>query len=125
MGIPSDMRNYWAQSVGGSACGSYRNADHTVKRSSSFPIASPDEKRSKAFAQDSVFAGFKAAAVVAVITTGPVIVACRKIPWAKRNLNYTAQALIISSASIATFFVTADKATLERARSNTRYDKTA
>ncbi|CAN0841370.1 Early nodulin-93 [Linum grandiflorum] len=117
MGIPSDMRNYWAQSIG-----SNQNVD---KRSSCFPIASPDEQRSKAFAQDSVVAGFKAATVVAILTTGPVIVACRKIPWAKRNLNYTAQALIISSASISSFFITADKATLERARSNTKYDKTA
>ncbi|KAI4380142.1 hypothetical protein MLD38_006365 [Melastoma candidum] len=52
------------------------------------------------------------------------LVGCRTIPWAKANLNYTAQALIISAASIAAYFITADKTILECARRNTQYDKT-
>ncbi|MFS8003068.1 putative early nodulin 93 ENOD93 protein [Helianthus anomalus] len=53
------------------------------------------------------------------------LIAVQTIPWAKANLNYTAQALIISAASIAAYFITADKTILECARRNTRtlYDK--
>ncbi|KAF9609458.1 hypothetical protein IFM89_016457 [Coptis chinensis] len=51
----------------------------------------------------------------------------RVFPWAKSNLNYTAQALIISAASIAAYFITADKTILECARQNSReaYEKSA
>ncbi|PIM98261.1 hypothetical protein CDL12_29260 [Handroanthus impetiginosus] len=49
------------------------------------------------------------------------LVAVRTIPWAKANLNYTAQALIISAASIAAYFITADKTILECARKNAQY----
>ncbi|KAK6273915.1 hypothetical protein POUND7_010998 [Theobroma cacao] len=54
------------------------------------------------------------------------LIAVRKIPWAKANLNHTAQALIISGASIAAFFITVDKTVLESARRNSRaqFDKT-
>ncbi|THG07165.1 hypothetical protein TEA_017688 [Camellia sinensis var. sinensis] len=50
------------------------------------------------------------------------LVAVRVIPWAKANLNYTAQALIISAASIAAYFITADKTILECARRNAHYE---
>nr|GEX00556.1 putative reverse transcriptase domain-containing protein [Tanacetum cinerariifolium] len=55
------------------------------------------------------------------------LIAVRTIPWAKSNLNYTAQALIISAASIASYFITADKTILECARKNTRelYNKSS
>ncbi|PKU62807.1 Early nodulin-93 [Dendrobium catenatum] len=56
-----------------------------------------------------------AGSVVAV----PTLVGCRVIPWAKANLNYTAQALIISAAAISGFFITADKTILKNARGNT------
>ncbi|KAG8058511.1 hypothetical protein GUJ93_ZPchr0002g23639 [Zizania palustris] len=49
----------------------------------------------------------------------PTLVGCRVLPWAKANLNYTAQALIISAACIAGFFITADKVILRNARENT------
>ncbi|XP_058223611.1 early nodulin-93-like isoform X2 [Rhododendron vialii] len=45
------------------------------------------------------------------------------IPWAKANLNYTGQALIISGASIASYFVTADKTILKAAKKNARYER--
>ncbi|CAF1921010.1 unnamed protein product [Brassica napus] len=64
-------------------------------------------------------AGAKAAAVAAVASAIPTLAAVRVFPWAKVNLNYTAQALIISSASIAAFFITADKTILQGARRNT------
>ncbi|CAL1382236.1 unnamed protein product [Linum trigynum] len=123
MGILSDMRSYCAQQSMESH--RHRSEGDAVNKINSFAIASPDEKRSRAFARESVVAGFKAAAIAAVLSAVPVVVACRKIPWAKRNLNHTAQALIISSASISAFFITADKATLESARNNSYYDKTA
>ncbi|KAK4560095.1 hypothetical protein RGQ29_009038 [Quercus rubra] len=68
--------------------------------------------------KESIREGFKNATIAAVVSAVPTLVAVRKIPWAKANLNYTAQALIISAASIAAFFITADKTTLECARRN-------
>lgn len=50
------------------------------------------------------------------------LVAVRVVPWAKANLNYTAQALIISAASIAAYFITADKTILECARRNSQLE---
>ncbi|KAL0685974.1 hypothetical protein Bca4012_052822 [Brassica carinata] len=88
-----------------------------------FLIGSPDEtnkiKRAETSQQAGAIAGAKAAAVAAVASAIPTLGAVRVFPWAKANLNYTAQALIISSASIAAFFITADKTILQGARRNT------
>ncbi|XP_010421449.1 PREDICTED: early nodulin-93-like [Camelina sativa] len=88
-----------------------------------FLIASPDEidkiRRAESSKQAGAIAGAKAAAVAAVASAIPTLAAVRMIPWAKANLNYTAQALIVSSASIAAFFITADKTILHGARKNT------
>ncbi|KAK8535283.1 hypothetical protein V6N13_081423 [Hibiscus sabdariffa] len=107
MGIPSEMRDVWLQG-----------------RANSFPIPSPaeDEKKSRAerYSQEGIRAGLKAAAVAAVVSAVPTLIAVRKVPWAKANLNHTAQALIISGASIAAYFITVDKTVLESARRNSR-----
>ncbi|KAG7551939.1 Early nodulin 93 ENOD93 protein [Arabidopsis thaliana x Arabidopsis arenosa] len=88
-----------------------------------FVIASPDEidkiRRAETSSQAGAIAGAKAAAVAAVASAIPTVAAVRVFPWAKANLNYTAQALIISAASIAAFFITADKTILQGARRNT------
>ncbi|CAE6121528.1 unnamed protein product [Arabidopsis arenosa] len=88
-----------------------------------FLIASPDEidkiRRAETSSQAGAIAGAKAAAVAAVASAIPTVAAVRMFPWAKANLNYTAQALIISAASIAAFFITADKTILQGARRNT------
>ncbi|KAF7146730.1 hypothetical protein RHSIM_Rhsim04G0235000 [Rhododendron simsii] len=47
-----------------------------------------------------VRAGVKAASIACVATAVPTLVAVRVLPWAKANLNYTAQALIISAESV-------------------------
>ncbi|MBA0635162.1 hypothetical protein Godav_022154 [Gossypium davidsonii] len=113
MGIPSEIRDVWIQ-----------------RKRNSFIIPSPaeDEKnlRAKQFSQEGIRAGVKAAAVAAVVSAVPTLIAVRKIPWAKANLNHTAQALIISGASIAAYFITVDKTVLESARRNSRaqLDKT-
>lgn len=90
-------------------------------------IASPYEEEKMANArkctQEGVRAGAKASSIACVASAIPTLVACRTIPWAKANLNYTAQALIISAASIAAYFIAADKAILECARRNTHYEK--
>ncbi|XP_076934076.1 early nodulin-93-like [Bidens hawaiensis] len=110
MGIPMDMRDAWV------------NRNH-------FMIQSPDEDlkllRSQMCTQEGVRAGVKSASIACVASTVPTLIAVRTIPWAKANLNYTAQALIISAASIAAYFITADKTILECARRNSRalYDK--
>ncbi|RAL52902.1 unnamed protein product [Cuscuta campestris] len=98
------------------------------KRNEPFWIASPYEeakiRRSKECTREGVRAGAKAAGIACVCSAIPTLVAVRTIPWAKANLNYTAQALIISGASIAAYFITADKTILECARKNTHYDRT-
>ncbi|KAM7276463.1 hypothetical protein ACFE04_018329 [Oxalis oulophora] len=95
----------------------------------SFLIASPTEeekiRRSKFCTQEGVRAGAKAAGIAGVATAVPTLVACRTLPWAKANLNYTAQALIISAASIAAYFITADKTILNCARKNAKFDRLA
>ncbi|KAL6985486.1 hypothetical protein U1Q18_018861 [Sarracenia purpurea var. burkii] len=75
--------------------------------------------------QASVREGIKAAALTCVITAVPVLTAARTIPWAKANLNHTGQALIISGASIAAYFITADKTILKAAKKNAQYDRRA
>ncbi|XP_043722805.1 early nodulin-93-like [Telopea speciosissima] len=109
MGIPSEMRDAW------------------INKRKSLLIPSPSEDQrisaAKRCAQEGVRAGTKAAVIAAVVTTPPTLFACRTIPWAKRNLNYTAQALIVSAASIAAYFITVDKTILACARNNARYDK--
>ncbi|KAL8499166.1 hypothetical protein ACS0TY_022225 [Phlomoides rotata] len=101
--------------------------DPFENRKKSFLIASPidDEKllRTKKCTEEGVREGAKAAAVACVASAIPTLIACRTIPWAKANLNYTAQALIISGASIAAYFITADKTILECARKNAHYKK--
>jgi len=92
----------------------------------SFLIASPKEVRSRDdCTQEGVRAGAKNAAITSVIATVATLAACRRIPWAKANLNYTGQALVISAASISAFFITADKTIHECARGNADYDKSS
>ncbi|XXG64323.1 hypothetical protein AAC387_Pa05g2307 [Persea americana] len=107
MGFPSEMRDAW-----------------TNKRKS-FLIPSPEEERilkAKHCQQEGVREGFKAASIACVVSAVPTLIGVRVIPWAKANLNYTAQALIISGASIAAYFITADKTILECARRNSFAD---
>ncbi|KAK7384957.1 hypothetical protein VNO78_30660 [Psophocarpus tetragonolobus] len=89
-------------------------------------IASPAEDRkilrTKQCTSEGVRAGFKAASIACVASAVPTLTAVRMIPWAKANLNYTAQALIISAASIAAYFITADKTILECARKNSQLE---
>ncbi|XP_050221116.1 early nodulin-93-like [Mercurialis annua] len=118
MGIVSEMRDYWADN---------KIIDNNKNKSPSFVIASPAEDQrileARRCTQEGVKAGAKAAAVTAVVSAVPTLAAVRMIPWAKANLNYTAQALIISSASIAAYFITADKTILECARRNADYHR--
>ncbi|XP_021819430.1 early nodulin-93 [Prunus avium] len=104
MGIPSEMRDMW------------------VNRGKGLLIPSPAEEqkrlRSATCTQEGVKEGFKAAVIACVLSTVPTLAAVRMIPWAKHNLNYTAQALIICGASISAYFITADKTILACARKN-------
>ncbi|KAJ4789048.1 Early nodulin 93 [Rhynchospora pubera] len=91
-----------------------------------FSIASPNEEKNSSSVQEAVKSGFKTAVLYASIAAVPTLIGCRTIPWAKANLNHTAQALIISAAGISGFFITADKSILESARGNTigKHDNT-
>ncbi|XP_044463205.1 early nodulin-93-like isoform X1 [Mangifera indica] len=95
----------------------------TRESKSIFTIASPAEDR-KSSSSEGVRAGAKAAAVACVASAIPTLIAVRKIPWAKANINHTGQALIVSAASIAAFFVTADKTVLQSARKNSHFERT-
>uniref|UniRef100_A0A7N0T5C8 Early nodulin-93-like n=1 Tax=Kalanchoe fedtschenkoi TaxID=63787 RepID=A0A7N0T5C8_KALFE len=113
MGISTESRDVWPR--------------REPSSSSSFvipsPVDHPKSRTAKECTQEAARAGAKSAAIACVVTAVPTLIAVRKIPWAKANLNYTAQALIISSASIASYFITADKTILESARNNARYDR--
>ncbi|KAK9946606.1 hypothetical protein M0R45_012062 [Rubus argutus] len=104
MGIPSEMRDMWAN------------------RRNALVIPSPFEEqkalRAKTCTEEGARQGFKAACIWGLASAVPTLTAVRVVPWAKANLNYTAQALIISAASIAAYFITADKSILECARKN-------
>ncbi|XP_065852876.1 early nodulin-93-like [Euphorbia lathyris] len=121
MGIPSEMRNHWSQTIN----------SNNQRINSSFVIPSPAEDRrileARRCTQEGARAGAKAAVIAAGVSAVPTLLAVRMVPWAKANLNYTAQALIISSASIASYFITADKTILECARRNaqSKYEKNA
>ncbi|KAI9192058.1 hypothetical protein LWI28_017741 [Acer negundo] len=113
MGIPSEARDIWAN----------------ARRKNSVVIPSPAEDHkvstAKECVQEGVRAGLKAAAIACVASAVPTLVAVRTIPWAKANLNYTGQALVISGVSIAAYFITVDKTILECARRNAHYNKRA
>ncbi|KAL0335131.1 UNVERIFIED_CONTAM: Early nodulin-93 [Sesamum radiatum] len=63
-------------------------------------------------------AGAKAAVVATIATAIPTLASVRMVPWAKANLNPTAQALIISTVAGMAYFIVADKTVLATARRN-------
>ncbi|KAF1887338.1 hypothetical protein Lal_00040940 [Lupinus albus] len=65
-----------------------------------------------------VIAGAKAAIVATVATAIPTLASVKMLPWARTNLNPTAQALIISTVAGAAYFMVADKTILATARKN-------
>ncbi|XP_057848929.1 early nodulin-93-like [Cryptomeria japonica] len=72
----------------------------------------------KQCSHDGVKAGAKAAAIAFIASAIPVMIGARAIPWARSNLNYAAQAHIISLVTGAAYFVVADKTILASARKN-------
>uniref|UniRef100_A0A453QU33 Early nodulin-93 n=1 Tax=Aegilops tauschii subsp. strangulata TaxID=200361 RepID=A0A453QU33_AEGTS len=64
-----------------------------------FFVRSPKEEESSAAIREAVLLGGKNAAIAGTVVAVPTFVACRVLPWAKHNLNYTAQALIISTGT--------------------------
>ncbi|KAG5224207.1 early nodulin [Salix suchowensis] len=127
MGIPSDLMHYWGQKTSTNRNLNHNHYDINSCNGRSLLIASPAEEQrilqSRLCTQEGVRAGIKAAAITCVVTAVPTLTAVRMIPWAKANLNHTAQALIISGASIAAYFITVDKTILECARRNAHYNK--
>ncbi|KAJ9701882.1 hypothetical protein PVL29_003904 [Vitis rotundifolia] len=100
--------------------------DISTPRKTGFSITSIAESRKIVRAecvQEGVREATKAAGVAAVISTVATLGAVRYVPWVKQHINYTGRALIISAASVAAFFITADKTILECGKRNTTYDK--
>ncbi|KAB2027214.1 hypothetical protein ES319_D05G019600v1 [Gossypium barbadense] len=83
-------------------------------------LASLDQKlaMAKRCSHEGVVAGAKAAVVATIATAIPTLASVRMLPWARANLNHTAQALIISTAAGAAYFIVADKTVLATARKN-------
>ncbi|XP_059069170.1 early nodulin-93-like isoform X2 [Cryptomeria japonica] len=110
MGIAINARNWWA----------VRREDMAMA-STPFPLTTPNstaQLTAKQSSQDGVKAGAKAAAIAFVAAAIPVMMGARAIPWARANLNYAAQAHIISLVSGAAYFIVADKTILASARKN-------
>uniref|UniRef100_A0A6V7QSE8 Early nodulin-93-like n=1 Tax=Ananas comosus var. bracteatus TaxID=296719 RepID=A0A6V7QSE8_ANACO len=82
--------------------------------------ASLDQKlaMAKRCSREGVMAGAKAAVVASIATAIPTLASVKMLPWARSNLNPTAQALIISSVAGAAYFIVADKTVLATARKN-------
>ncbi|XP_010250010.1 PREDICTED: early nodulin-93-like [Nelumbo nucifera] len=83
-------------------------------------LASLDQKLAlaKRCSREGVMAGMKAAAVATIATAIPTLASVRMLPWARANLNPTAQALIISTVAGSAYFIVADKTVLATARRN-------
>ncbi|KAG1355281.1 early nodulin-93 [Cocos nucifera] len=76
----------------------------------------------KRCSHEGVVAGTKAAMVATVASAIPTLASVRMIPWARSFLNPAAQALIVSSAAGAAYFIVADKTVLAAARKNSFKD---
>ncbi|MBA0722601.1 hypothetical protein Golax_003261 [Gossypium laxum] len=78
---------------------------------SSSTLASLDQKvaLAKRCSHEGVVAGAKAAIVASIATAIPTMASVRMLPWARANLNHTAQALIITTVAGAAYFIVADK----------------
>ncbi|CAL9117769.1 unnamed protein product [Musa textilis] len=87
---------------------------------SSVTRAALDQKMAvaKRCAHEGVMAGAKAAVVASVAAAIPTLASVRMLPWARANLNPTAQALIISTVAGSAYFIVADKTVLATARRN-------
>ncbi|XP_047164597.1 early nodulin-93-like [Vigna umbellata] len=83
-------------------------------------LASLDQKLAlaKRCSHEGVMAGAKAAVVATIATAISTLASVKMLPWAKANLNHSAQALIISTVAGAAYFIVADKTVLATARKN-------
>ncbi|XP_057848827.2 early nodulin-93 [Cryptomeria japonica] len=107
MGIAMDAREWWT----------VRRQDMSMASMPSPPLNS-NQHRAEQYSHDGVKAGAKAATITFIASAIPVLMGARAIPWARANLNYAAQAHIISLVSGAAYFVVADKTILASARKN-------
>ncbi|KAF8034453.1 hypothetical protein BT93_C0688 [Corymbia citriodora subsp. variegata] len=83
-------------------------------------LASLDQRlaMAKRCSHEGVKAGAKAAVLAGIATAIPTLASARMLPWARTNLNHSAQALIISTVAGAAYFIVADKTVLATARRN-------
>jgi hypothetical protein len=118
MGLPSDARDFWAAKRQSFLIPS---PHEYINNSSQRQLTFEEEKavRAKRCSDEGVREGLKAAGIACVASTIPTLTVVRVVPWAKANLNYVAQALIISAASIASYFIVAEKTILKCSRQNT------
>uniref|UniRef100_A0A0C9SA51 TSA: Wollemia nobilis Ref_Wollemi_Transcript_4879_736 transcribed RNA sequence n=1 Tax=Wollemia nobilis TaxID=56998 RepID=A0A0C9SA51_9CONI len=117
MGLPGEARDLWAAKRR-----SFVIPSPDENATARIPLSFEEEKaiRAKHCTDEGVREGAKAAAIACVASAIPTLIGVRVIPWAKANLNYTAQALIISASSVAAYFIVAEKTILECSRKNTR-----
>ncbi|KAK6135397.1 hypothetical protein DH2020_030851 [Rehmannia glutinosa] len=92
-------------------------AESTLERCN---LPSLDQKLAlaKRCSHEGAIAGAKAAVVATIATAIPTLASARMVPWARANLNPTAQALIVSTAAGLAYFIVADKTVLATARRN-------
>ncbi|XP_050215275.1 early nodulin-93-like [Mercurialis annua] len=97
-----------------------KNVAESPLEITSSSLGSLDQKlaMAKRCSHEGVVAGAKAAIVAGIATAIPTLASARMLPWARANLNHTAQALIISTVAGAAYFIVADKTVLATARRN-------
>ncbi|XP_057417501.1 early nodulin-93-like [Lotus japonicus] len=93
------------------------SANYPLERTS---LPSLDQRLAiaKRCSHEGVMAGARAAVVASIATAIPTLTSVRMLPWARANLNHTAQALLISTVAGAAYFIVADKTVLATARKN-------
>jgi len=118
-----DLKGWWRQKRGdlglqqrGSPVPSIFIPSPVEDRDAQKTIADLREARAKHCTDEGVKAGFKAASIACAATAIPTLTAVRMVPWVKAHLNYTGQALVISAATIATYFIVVDQTILECSR---------
>eukprot|EP00249_Psilotum_nudum_P012861 c24013_g1_i2 orf=100-495(+) len=120
--MASQARDWWSRRR--------QEADRPLSRS--FMIGSPHEngagfteasvKPRRNCTDEGFKAGLRAGGIACVASAIPTLVSVRVIPWAKANINYTGQALIVSAATISSYFIVCDKTILKCAR-ETSYER--
>uniref|UniRef100_A0A7I4AXP9 Early nodulin 93 ENOD93 protein n=2 Tax=Physcomitrium patens TaxID=3218 RepID=A0A7I4AXP9_PHYPA len=115
--MADDLQRWWRQKREGHLA--LQQNCVSCKGSFMIPSAVEDSERAaraRHCTDEGAKAGFKAACIAFVASSIPTLTAVRMFPKVKASLNYTGQALIVSAASIASYFIVSDQTIHECSR---------